>query len=159
PMSGTTTILAIGLLSVIQQPATYTNPVYPHDFPDPHVIRAGDRYFAFGTQARGTGFQLLESADLVHWTPRALELPSPWARDHYWAPEVAEHQGKYYLTYSALDPESRKHHVAIATADAPTGPFTHRAILVRGDNNRVGVIDATLVFDDGQPYLIYSEED
>ena len=136
----------------------YTNPVYPHDFPDPHVIRSGDQYFAYGTQTRGTGFQLLESSDLVHWMPRKLEFPLPWATEHLWAPEVIEHGGTFYMTYSALDPVSRKHHIAIATSTVATGPFTHRTILVRGDDNQVGVIDATVFFDSDVPYLIYSEE-
>ncbi len=141
-----------------QEPPTYSNPVYPGDFPDPFVIAHQGRYYAYGTQTRGTGFQLLESPDLVHWTPRKLDFPIPWARDHYWAPEVFERRGQFFLTYSALDPGSKKHHIAVATADRPTGPFTHRAILVRGDDNRVGVIDATIALDGDKPYLIYSEE-
>jgi beta-xylosidase len=137
---------------------TYTNPVYGHDFPDPFVLEEAGRYYAYGTQTQGTGFQLLESPDLIRWTPRPLNFPVPWARQHYWAPEVTRHEGRFYLTYSALDPTTRKHHIAIATASRPTGPFTHRAILVRGDENRVGVIDAVIAFDDGRPFLIYSEE-
>jgi beta-xylosidase len=151
-------LLATGLGIAAQVTGTYTNPVYNHDFPDPHVIRWGDRYFAYGTQTRNTGFQLLESPDLVHWTPRVLEFPIPWAKEHYWAPEVVESHGTFYLTYSALDPATRKHDIAIATAEKSTGPFEHRAILVRGDDNRVGVIDATIAFDGDVPYLIYSEE-
>lgn len=140
-------------------PATYTNPVYARDFPDPFVLPHGGRFYAYATQTRGTGFQLLESADLVRWEQRPLDFPVPWARDHLWAPEVAERNGTFYLTYSALDPMTRRHHVAIATADHPEGPFRHRAILVRGDDNEVGVIDATIAFEpDGAAYLIYSEE-
>lgn len=141
------------------KPPTFTNPIYANDFPDPFVLAHRGRYYAYGTQTRGTGFQLLESADLVHWAPRKLDFPVPWARDHYWAPEVFGRGGKFYLTYSALDPETKKHQIAIATADNPAGPFTHRAILVRGDDNEVGVIDATIALDDGgRPSLIYSEE-
>ena len=140
-------------------PGTYTNPVYKRDFPDPFVLAHGGRYYAYATQTRGTGFQLMESTDLTHWTPRPLEFPIPWAREHYWAPEVFERAGTFYLTYSALDPDSKKHHVAVATAESPLGPFRHRAILVRGDDNKVGVIDATIAVDEkDRPYLIYSEE-
>ena len=140
-------------------PPTYTNPVYPKDFPDPFVLVDGGKYYAYGTQTQGTGFQLMESNDLVHWTSRVLEFPIPWAEEHYWAPEVVRRNNQYYLTYSALDPASRKHHVAVATADRPTGPFTHRGLLVRGDSNKVGVIDATHFFEpDGSAFLVYSEE-
>ena len=141
-----------------QGPPTYVNPVYAKDFPDPFVLAHQGRYYAYGTQTRGTGFQLLESSDLVQWTPRELDFPIPWARDHYWAPEVFENRGRFIMTYSALDPDSKKHHVAVATADRPTGPFAHRAILVRGDDNQVGVIDAHIAVEAGKPYLIYSEE-
>jgi beta-xylosidase len=146
--------------AVAQEAArTYTNPIHARDFPDPFVLRQGDTFYAYATETRGTGIQLMESRDLVHWTPRRLEFPIPWAREHYWAPEVVAHGGRFYLTYSALDPATRKHHVAVATSDAPTGPFVHRAFLVRGDDNRIGVIDATIHFEAGAPYLIYSEED
>ena len=140
-------------------PPSYTNPVYPHDFPDPFVLMDGGKYYAYGTQTRGTGFQLMVSDDLVHWKTRVLDFPVPWSREHYWAPEAVHHNGQYYLTYSALDPASKKHHIGIATAQEPTGPFEHRAILVRGGDNKVGVIDATHFFEpDGSAFLIYSEE-
>lgn len=29
----------------------YCNPVYPHDFADPFVLKTGDLYYAFGTSA------------------------------------------------------------------------------------------------------------
>ena len=140
-------------------PPTYTNPVYAHDFPDPFVLADSGKFYAYATQARGSGIQLMESPDLVHWTPRQLEFPIPWSLNHYWAPEVVHRGGQYYMTYSALDPKTRKHHIAIATATQPTGPFTHRNLLVRGDDNEVGVIDATHFFEpDGSASLIYSEE-
>ena len=140
-------------------PPTYKNPVYPKDFPDPFVLADGGKFYAYGTQTRGTGFQLMVSNDLVHWKTQVLDFPVPWSQAHYWAPEAVHHNGQYYLTYSALDPASKKHHIGIATANQPTGPFQHRAILVRGDDNKVGVIDATHFFEpDGSAFLVYSEE-
>ncbi|WP_435019339.1 glycoside hydrolase family 43 protein [Tundrisphaera sp. TA3] len=144
--------------SAQEAPGTFTNPVYAGDFPDPFSLKHGGRYYAYATQTRGTGFQLLESDDLVRWTRRPLDFPIPWATSHLWAPEVVERDGRFYMTYSALDPATRRHHIAIATADRPDGPFTHRAILVRGDDNEVGVIDATIAFDGDKATLIYSEE-
>jgi beta-xylosidase len=64
------------------------------------------------------------------------------------------------MTYSALNPETRKHDIGIAAASDPVGPFEHKAILVRAGSNRIGVIDTTVFFDrDGAPYLIYTEEE
>ncbi len=137
----------------------YTNPVYAHDFPDPFLQHFGDRFFAFATQSAGHGFQVMESADLVHWTHLGTAFIPPWSSKHLWAPEVVRHRDRFYMTYSALNPRTRKHDIGIATANHPAGPFTHRSILVRGDANRYGVIDGTLFFeDDGTPYLVYSEE-
>ncbi|MCC6730133.1 MAG: family 43 glycosylhydrolase [Chthonomonadales bacterium] len=138
---------------------TYTNPVWAHDFPDPFIIHHGGMFYAYATETRVTGFQVMESPDLVHWTHRGIALEVPWSRVHYWAPEVVRRRGKFYMTYSALNPATRKHDIGIATSRSPLGPFTHRAVLVRGDQNRVGVIDATVFLDRGRPYLIYSEEE
>ena len=38
------------LLSV--ECATFTNPVYPFDFPDPFVLLEGTTYYAYGTNAQ-----------------------------------------------------------------------------------------------------------
>ncbi|HSV73861.1 MAG TPA: glycoside hydrolase family 43 protein [Chthonomonadales bacterium] len=143
-------------------PATFTNPVWDRDCPDPFVLAYGGRFYAYATEtaAVGRGFQVLESTDLVRWTHRGLAYRPPWSDVHYWAPEVVRHRGRFHMTYSARNPATGKHDIGIATAASPVGPFTHRAILVRGDDNRVGVIDATIFFDrDRTPYLIYSEED
>lgn len=139
---------------------TYTNPVFPHDFPDPHVLEHKGMFYAYATHSRGFGFQVMESPDLVNWTHKGTAFEVPWSKVHYWAPEVIEFKGKFYMTYSALDPETKKHEIGIATADSPLGPFTHRAILVRAGEVRTGVIDTNIFHDrDGTSYLLYSEED
>jgi beta-xylosidase len=138
---------------------TYTNPVWPKDFPDPQVIAWKGKFFAYATETRGFRFQVLESPDLVNWTHRGTAFTVPWSDAHYWAPEVFIYRGKFYMTYSALHPETKKHDIGIAVADQPVGPFEHKAVLVRGGDNRVGVIDATLFFEGKSAYIIYSEED
>jgi len=141
-------------------PRTYTNPVWGRDFPDPHIVRWKGRYYAYATHSGPGGFQVMESPDLVHWTHRGGRFEPPWSREHLWAPELVAHRGKLYMTYSALNPETRKHDIGIAVGSNPLGPFEHKAVLVRGSTNRVGVIDATVFFDrDRKPYLIYSEEE
>ena len=84
---------------------TFTNPVYPGDFPDPFVLRFNGRYYAYATspvrvtEAGQPVFPILSSTDLVHWMEqghalRALDCPG---LDAYWAPEVAYHNGRFYL--------------------------------------------------------------
>ena len=141
---------------------TYTNPVWDADFPDPHVLAWQGRFYAYATEtfARGSGFQVMESRDLVHWTHKGLCFTPPWSKEHLWAPEVIARNGKLWMTYSALNPQTKKHDIGIAVADKPTGPFVHQAILVSGENNKVGVIDTTVhVEKDGSAWLLYSEEE
>lgn len=139
---------------------TYTNPVWARDFPDPHILRWKGTYYAYGTHSGPGGFQLMESPDLVHWNHKGACFEPPWSQEHLWAPEVIAYGGKLYMTYSALNPQTRKHDIGIAEATHPAGPWTHRAILVRGDENRIGVIDTNVFVDrDGKAYLLYSEED
>ncbi|MGI4883508.1 MAG: glycoside hydrolase family 43 protein [Janthinobacterium lividum] len=120
--------------------ATYTNPVWDADFPDPTVIRARDGYYyAYGTQGSPTGqplnLQVARSADLVHWTHLGDALPTKpaWAHTTYsfWAPHVSEVGGTYYLYFSAKpDAETRAGDglcLGVATATSPAGPFTATA--------------------------------
>lgn len=139
---------------------TYTNPVWPHDFPDPFVLHYGNKYYAYATATQGyNGLQVIESSDLVHWSHRQVAFKPPWSNSDYWAPEVDLYKGRLYMIYSALDPVSHRHDIAIAVGDHPTGPFTHHAILVKGTDANGGAIDADLFFDhEGRVWLIYSEE-
>ena len=49
---------------------SYRNPVFPHYFADPFVLRVGREYWAYGTappDERGRHFPILRSNDLAHW--------------------------------------------------------------------------------------------
>jgi beta-xylosidase len=141
--------------------ATYTNPVYAHDFPDPFILTVGGVFYAYATETRGYGFQVMQSPDLVHWTHKGTIFRPPWSSVHLWAPEVLHYRGRFYMTYSAKNPSTGKREIGVAVADSPLGPFTDKAILARpAQNNPLGVIDATLFVDaDGAPYMLYSEEE
>jgi beta-xylosidase len=125
------------------------------------VVSARGKFYAYATEtaARGRGFQVMQSDDLVHWTHKGMAFTPPWSQNHLWAPEVFYYKSVFYLTYSALNPTTKKHDIGIATSKNPLGPFQHKAILVRGDQNKVGVIDTTLFMDGRTPYLLYSEEE
>lgn len=129
--------------SAVQVPAiaaTYENPVLDADFPDPTVIRAPDgRFYAYATQTERDGrminIQVARSGDLVRWEHLgdALPVKPAWASrtQDFWAPHVAEHDGRFYLYYSAkpdaaLSDTTRGLCLAVATADRPEGPFTDR---------------------------------
>ena len=61
--------------------ATFTNPVYRGDFPDPFVLKVGDGYYAYATNGAGKQVQTPTSKDLVHWQPGPDVLPKvgSWA--------------------------------------------------------------------------------
>jgi GH43 family beta-xylosidase len=107
----------------------YENPVWPEYFADPFVMKCGEMYYAYGTgasplEADGRAFPVLKSSNLVNWqyVGGALE-PAP-RTVAFWAPEVVEHEGKFYMYYSgSTTPSDESHRIRVAVADAPTGPF------------------------------------
>jgi arabinan endo-1,5-alpha-L-arabinosidase len=117
---------------------TYQNPVLDSDFPDPAVLRASDGlYYVYATQGSHDGamlnIQVARSSDLANWERLGDALPAKpaWASktQDFWAPHVAEYDGRYYLYYSAkpdaaLTDTSRGLCLAVATAARPEGPFT-----------------------------------
>ena len=118
--------------------ATYANPVLDADFPDPTVVRASDgAYYAYATQGERDGasvnIQVARSRDLVAWEHLGDALPTKpaWAgaTQDFWAPHVSEHDGTFYLYYSAkpdaaLRDTTRGLCLAVATSRSPAGPFT-----------------------------------
>lgn len=109
---------------------TYQNPVWPDYFADPFALKAADgAYYAYGTGpvgADGRPFPILKSTNLVQWESLggALEPLPSGVPMNYWAPEVAEKNGRYYLFYSASPTTSDEHHrIRVAIADHPAGPF------------------------------------
>lgn len=119
-------------------PVTFQNPVLDDNFPDPAVLRAADGfYYVYATQGgpdgRSDNIQVARSGDMVRWERMADALPvkPAWASrtQDFWAPHVSEHDGRYYLYYSAkpdaaLTDTSRGLCLAVAVADRPEGPFT-----------------------------------
>jgi beta-xylosidase len=141
--------------------ATYTNPVYPQYFADPFVLEVDGRYYAYGTGQssfqNGRVFEVLESDDLVHWQSLggALEPLGVEYRD-YWAPEVARHDGRFYMYYSAGVGDAG-HRLRVAVSDHPEGPFVDSGVVLTGDDPFS--IDANpFQDDDGHWYLFYARD-
>jgi beta-xylosidase len=113
-------------------------------------------YYAYGTghgpEADGRQFPVLRSLDFVHWTyvGGALPPPAPDPEQNnepftaYWAPEVAERDGKFYLYYSAATGHrDETHRLRVAVADQPEGPFQDRGrVKLTGELADVFSIDA-----------------
>jgi beta-xylosidase len=142
---------------------TYQNPVFPDVFADPFVLRHEGVYYAYGTAPGGPdGRQVpvLRSADLVEWEAIGNALVPPAGMEaaqgyHFWAPEVAFHEGRFYMYYSCGNaPEGTDQKLRVAVADDPAGPFMDAGKILVPD--QPFSIDAHPFRDqDGQWWLFY----
>lgn len=110
-------------------PRTYVNPVHPSSFADPFVWRHEGGFLAVGTGPCQAGpaasvFPLMRSPDLVHWTPAGCALVRPDAAlgTDFWAPEVVQAEGRWWLYYS-VGFGDRAHQLRVACSDSACGPY------------------------------------
>ncbi len=146
-------------------PMTVTNPL-PMKFGDPFLLHASDgKYYMYGTSL-DDGFEAYVSENLSEWTPcgqiyKGADSAS-WNVSEFWAPEVYERNGKYYMFFSATAKEqctndNENFQIGVAVADSPAGPFKdmHTGPLFKSP---YPVIDANVLFDEpsGKTYLYFS---
>jgi beta-xylosidase len=150
---------------------TFQNPL-PVAFGDPYVLHVkGDKYYMYGTGGDAKlGFAAYSSTDLVNWKNEGQvyyannkngwsEVDKTW-NGAYWAPEVYERNGKFYMFYSAQWKENPSNElenfrIGVAVADKPIGPFIDIQDKPLFDPG-YPIIDANVLFDNGKAYLYYS---
>jgi beta-xylosidase len=157
--------------SVAKANTSFSNPLNVQ-FGDPYVLYTGDTYYMYGTGGGADkGFAAYSSKDLVNWKAEGQvyshDNQNGWSDPNaswggaYWAPEVYEVNGKFYMFYSAQwkenpNNEEENFRIGVAVADKPTGPFIdmfNKPIFDPG----YPIIDANVFFDnDGKLYLYYS---
>lgn len=144
---------------------SFTNPVYKQDFPDPHVIRVGETYYAYSTNMGGANIPVLTSADLVNWENLGDGLPAlpKWAMLNFgnvWAPGVIQIEDQFVMYYVARDKEIDRQCIGVAVSDKAEGPYTNlsdNAFICQGDLG--GSIDAyPFSDDDGKLYLFWKND-
>ncbi|WP_343701945.1 family 43 glycosylhydrolase [Chitinophaga sp.] len=164
-------LAALLCLSAAQQSlaqATYTNPVFNYDFPDPNLVKGKDGYYyAYSTQANWKRYNaggpyiipILRSKDLVNWEPQgaALSRRPTWKKEGgIWAPDAVRYRGKYYLYYSISTWGDPNPGIGVAVSSKPQGPFEDKGKLFL--SKEVGVknsIDAFFYEDKNKPYLFW----
>ncbi|GAA4306856.1 glycoside hydrolase family 43 protein [Compostibacter hankyongensis] len=151
---------------------TYQNPL-PVKFGDPYVLHVkGGKYYMYGTGGKAkNGFAAYSSTDLVNWKEEGQVYyagnRNGWSdstaafNGAYWAPEVYQYNGRFYMFYSAQwkqnpNKETENFRIGVAVADKPTGPFvdvSEKPVFDPG----YPIIDANVLFDkNGKIYLYYS---
>lgn len=145
------------------QGATFANPLIADDFPDPFILRANGRYYAYATNGLWGDIQLSSSKDLVHWSApgNALGQLGNWAQLGYtWAPEVAKVGGQYVMYLTARDTASGRQCVGAALAARPDGPFEGASASPLVCQTALGgSIDPSPFQDrDGQRYLLWKND-
>jgi beta-xylosidase len=151
-------------------PPTYVNPVYAGYLADPFVWRCGDAFYAVGTgaaEAAGvavsastpTVFPLLRSRDLVQWTEsgHALVRPDASLGNAFWAPEVVEADGRWYLYYS-VGHDDRLHQLRVAVSERPTGPYVDVGALTSPDDVPFAIDPHPYRDVDGRWYLFHARD-
>ena len=164
-------VMAQTTQSVATASATFSNPLNVQ-LGDPYVLHTSGMYYMYGTGGGADkGFAAYSSKDLVNWKSEGQvyfhDNKNGWSDPEakwdgaYWAPEVYEVKGKFYMFYSAqwkVNPakEEENFRIGVAVAEKPTGPFIDIANKPVFDPG-YPTIDADVFFDtNGKAYLYYS---
>lgn len=153
----------------------YQNPNTNLKFRDTHIIPDDGIFYAIGTSrpywgGESPGVKLYKSKDLKNWKFVDLLIDAKklddnvWYKDRFWAPELHEFNGTWYLTFNCQNndggnyaSENKKHYHAcgMAVSDKPEGPYrvvTHDEPLTPFPSN-----DLTLFQDgDGTIYALFN---
>lgn len=136
---------------------------------DPVMIREGDTWYLFCT---GMGISVYSSNDMKTWKREApvFETPPSWAleavpgyKGHTWAPDIAFHNGLYYLYYSVSAFGKNTSCIGVATNKTldpgdPDFKWTDHGKVVQSVPGRDlwNAIDPNLAFDENMtPWLVF----
>jgi beta-xylosidase len=151
-------LLAFLMVAASANGETYKNPVMPGDFPDPSIIRVGNEFWATATSSEwGPQFPLLHSTNLVDWelVGSVFEHRPDWAVANFWAPEISEYHGNYYVYYVGRK-KGGPLAVAVAMAEKPSGPFKDYGPLVAQPDGSIDPVPVTNEND--ERYLVWKED-
>lgn len=128
---------------------------------DPYILTAPDgAYYMYATSST-VGYKVWKSTDLENWEALGLayQLSSnTWSYKDFWAPEVVEANGKYYMYYTAREKGSDRLQIGVAIAENPAGPFIDALDKPLFDIGSA-VIDASVfTASNGEKYLYYSKD-
>ena len=135
---------------------------------DPFILTHNGKYYMYGTRAIHTwteeisdsyGFDVYVSDDLENWSePKSIfEISeSFWGKYKFWAPEVHEYKGKFYMFATFACP-TRRRGTAILVSDTPDGTFREHSYGAVTPKDWE-CLDGTFYCEDGVPYIIFCHE-
>ncbi|MDG5786204.1 glycoside hydrolase family 43 protein [Evansella sp. AB-P1] len=135
---------------------------------DPFIFpnKKEQKYYLFGSTDKniwgpGTGFDVYIGEDLENWNgPYPVFRPDEdfYSNKNFWAPEVHEYKGRYYMFATFLRKDNERRGTAILVSDSLLGPFQPHS------NGPVTPkewfsLDGTLFIDDeGLPWMVFCHE-
>ncbi|HEY5552439.1 MAG TPA: arabinan endo-1,5-alpha-L-arabinosidase [Opitutaceae bacterium] len=136
---------------------------------DPVMAKEGDTFFLFST---GPGITLYSSTDMTNWRRRGRVFPSEpaWAKQvspsfngHIWAPDIVQHDGKFFLYYSVSAFGKNTSAIGVTVnktldPDSPDYDWKDHGIVIRSVPNRDmwNAIDPNIIIDeDGTPWMSF----
>ena len=162
-------LLSAAVLCTIAGGRLLANPLNQVDVHDPAMAKEGDTYYLYST---GPGVTFYSSKDRKKWVLRGRVFPAEpaWARSvasnfsgHIWAPDVAFHDGKYYLYYSVSGFGKNDSAIGVTvnqTLDPASADYKweDRGIVLRSVAGRDlwNAIDSNVVVDgNGTPWMTF----
>ncbi|MGL6202167.1 MAG: glycoside hydrolase family 43 protein [Lachnospiraceae bacterium] len=132
---------------------------------DPFVLLYKGKYYLYGTRGptcwgKADGFDCYVGYDLEHWEDPIEVFHNDgtfWADRNYWAPEIHEYQGQFYL-FATFSKEGKCKGTQILKSPSPKGPF------VVHSNGPITpkdweCLDGTLYINkEGRPYMVFCHE-
>ncbi len=157
---------ALAAPTLLRAAPEYSTDVRIHD---PVMIRERDTYYLFGT---GRGIAAFSSRDLRSWKkePPVFDQPPAWTakvvsdfRGRFWAPDIALHDGIYYLYYCVSTGGKITSAIGVATNEtldrkSPDYRWVDHGMVVQSIPYRDlwNAIDPQLVLAaDGTPWLAF----
>jgi arabinan endo-1,5-alpha-L-arabinosidase len=134
---------------------------------DPFILPVGDGkiYYMYGTtdmdcwNAPGVGFDVYKSTNLDDWQgPFPAFRPSCdfWAEKNFWAPEVYQYNGKYYM-FASFFAEGKCRGTQSLVSESPLGTFVPNSKTVLTPKEWE-CLDGTLYVDENVPWMIFCHE-
>jgi GH43 family beta-xylosidase len=145
------------------------NPVLRQNFPDPFLLQAEGRIYAYATNSDGLRVQVSSAENLEHWSPPAdalARLPA-WVnqdKPDIWAPEVLRVRSHYVLYFSARSKSVTRPDgigrlcIGTAISARPDRFFVPRDTPLICDEFAEGVIDVSPFRDGNRLYLYYKND-